>query len=281
MNTRTALLAGLLALIPFASRSQTEVSRDPELGARLSFGLDKKVTRGLHLYLEEELRLDNNFTGFDRLQTTLGVTYKVHPNVKVGVGYAFIAPWSSSSSAFKSTRHRLMADVTGTLHFTQWNLSLKERLQYTRRAGSFNAYQNPTNAVGLKSRLTLKYKGWQPRGLEPYAFAELRNTFSGPTVAAEYNTTKKAWCVPGTNSTEGDEAGWFLDGFNSTYVNRFRLGLGMDIRLSRQGLLNVQLLADWVSDKVIDANKKGTVLNSYEHRTGFMASLCAGYTYMF
>ena len=155
------LLASLLALIPLTSKAQTDVDLDPEFGGRVSVGLDKKIIKGLHLTLEEEIRIDNNFSSFNRFHTTAALQYKVLPYLKVGVCYALINPYSSSNNAFKDTRHRFMLDATGTVRFGLWQLSLKERFQITHRTGDFNTYQNPANLMALKSRLTLKYKGLQ------------------------------------------------------------------------------------------------------------------------
>lgn len=178
-----------LAMIALAlpAAAQTDVDLDPEVGARISLSIDKKLRRGLHISFEEEVRFDNNFGSLDRLQHTLHASYKVHTNVKVGLGYALINGYSSTNSAFKGARHRLMGDAAYTWHLSQWNISIKERLQYTLRSGDYNTYQNPAGALGLKSRLSAKYKGWQHRGWTPYAYLELRTNFSGPSITADYN----------------------------------------------------------------------------------------------
>ena len=145
-------------LLPLLTSAQTDTALDPEFGGRLSFTLDKKIVRRLHVSLEEEVRFDNNFGAFDRLQSTLSLNYKIHPNIKVGAGYALINGYNSNG--FKNARHRFMIDVKGTLKYGHWNLSLKERMQLTHRTGDYNVYQNPANALMLKSRLTAKYLGF-------------------------------------------------------------------------------------------------------------------------
>ena len=160
---------------PMMAFSQTDVALDSEFGGRVSASVDKKITKGLHVSLEEEVRFDNNFGSLDRLQTTLGISYKVHPNIKLGLGYALINGYRANSESFKNPRHRFMADATGTLHLGNWNLSLKERFQVTRRTGDFNVYQNPQNALTLKSRLKAQYKGVGQ--VQPYAYFE-KNTLN-------------------------------------------------------------------------------------------------------
>ena len=277
MNRSTLFILILLAAIPFGTRAQTDVDLDPEIGGRLSIGLDKKIVKGLHLSLEEELRWDDNFSSFNRLHTTAALQYKVLPYLKVGVGYALINPYSSSSGAFKDTRHRLMLDATGTVRFGLWQLSLKERFQITHRTGDFNIYQNPTNLMALKSRLTLKYKGFQR--WTPYVYFELRNTLNAPVISALYNSTYGVYMTYSGSST--GEAGWFLEGFDGCYVNRLRGSLGTEYKIDRHNTLNLYVLLDHVSDKVVDANASGTKLKSYTHEQGFVGQIGVAYEYSF
>ena len=238
--------------------------------------VDKKLTRGLHLNLEEEVRFDNNFASFNRLHTTLGLSYKVNQNFKFGIGYAMINPYDSTT--FKATRHRLMADATGSLRFGDWRLSLKERLQATYRTGDMNEYQAPRTAFTLKSRLKLSYRGLQR--WEPYIYAELRNTLNAPVINAVYNTTTDTWLSPTTGLARND-AGWFLKGFNGCYVNRLRGALGFEYIIDKHSGLDVCLLADYLMDKKVDANAEGTKLKSYTRETGFIGWFTINYCYSF
>ena len=270
-----------IALIFFAGfgfpslKAQTDVDLDPEFGGRLSVSVDKKLARGLHVSLEEEIRMDNNFGSFDRFHTTLALSYKVNDYLKLGVGYAMINPYSSSNSAFKSSRHRLMLDATGSLRFGDWRLSLRERFQATYRSGDMNEYQNPRTALTLKSRLKLSYKGL--RRLEPYAYIELRNTLNAPVISASYDGTNY---LTGALSQYG-EAGWFIDSWSGVYVNRVRGSVGFDYRLSKASSIDVSLMADRIMDKVVDANAEGTKLKSYTRETGFVGWINIGYSYSF
>lgn len=256
-------------------KAQTDVDLDPEFGGRLSVSVDKKLARGLHVSLEEEIRMDNNFGSFDRFHTTLGLSYKVNDYLKLGVGYAMINPYSSSNSTFKSSRHRLMLDATGSLRFGDWRLSLRERFQATYRSGDMNEYQNPRTALTLKSRLKLSYKGL--RRLEPYAYVELRNTLNAPVISASYDGTNYLTSA----LSQYGEAGWFIDSWSGVYVNRVRGSVGFDYRLSKASSIDVSLMADHIMDKVVDANAEGTKLKSYTRETGFVGWINIGYSYSF
>ncbi len=277
MKTRILVIfAIVLSAFGFPSlKAQTDVDLDPEVGGRLSVSVDKKLARGLHISLEEEIRMDNNFGSLDRFHTTLGLSYKVNDYLKLGVGYAMINPYSSSDGAFKSSRHRLMLDATGSLRFGDWRLSLRERFQATYRSGDMNEYQNPRTALTLKSRLKLSYKGL--RRLEPYAYVELRNTLNAPVISASYDGTNYLTSA----LSQYGEAGWFIDSWTGMYVNRVRGSLGFEYRLSKASRIDISLLADRIVDKVVDANAEGTKLKSYTRETGFVGWINIGYSYSF
>lgn len=276
----TFALTAIVAFMPLVANGQTDVALDPEMGGRLSFAVDKKLAKGLHLRLEEELRMDNNFSAFDRFHTTLGLSYKVNSNVKVGIGYVMINPYSTTNNAFKNSRHRLMVDASYGLPLGNWRLSLKERFQVTYRTGDMNLYQNPRTALTLKSRLKLQYKGL--RRMEPYAYIELRNTLNAPVIDAVYNTATDTWGYysDGTFTQKGD-AGWFLDGFDGCYLNRLRCALGVEYRLNKRNSLDISLMVDRTMDKVVDANAEGTKLKSYTRETCLVGWLAVGYCYSF
>lgn len=272
----TLLMALTLSLSSL--RAQTDVSLDPEVGGRFSIELNKKISKGLHVYIDEALWFDNNFGSFDRFYTTLGVTYKVLPFLKVGLGYGLINAHSSVDSKFKTPRHRLFLDVTGTYRCGDWQFSLRERVQATHRTDSFNQWQSPRNVWVLKSRLKVVYKAF--RRWEPYAAFELRNTLNAPVIKAAYNESFATWVSPTTGLAK-NEAGWFLDGFSGTYINRLRGTLGVSYRLDRSNTLEVYFIGDYNIDKEVDANAEGTKLKAYTRETGFNGWLCASYSYVF
>ncbi len=272
------LVVTLLACMP--AIAQTESNLDSEMGGCFSLAVDKKLAKGLHLRLEEEISIDNNFGTFDRFYTTLGLNYKVNDYLKLGVAYAMINPYSAANHAFKDIRHRLILDATGGFRFGHWRLSLKERFRATYRTGEMNLYQNPRTALTLRSRLKLQYKGL--RRIEPYAYIELRNILNAPVIDAVYNTATDTWGYysDGTFTQKG-EAGWFIDGWNGCYVNRLRGTVGVEYRLSRYSSVDISLMADHKIDKVVDANAEGTKLKSYTLEKGFVGWLSVGYCYSF
>ena len=77
------------------------------------------------------------------------------------------------------------------------------------------------------------------------------------------------------------EAGWFLDGFCGSYLNRIRGAFGAEYSFDRHNSLNICLLLDRISNKVVDANAEGTKLKSYTRETGFVANIALAYVYSF
>ena len=279
MKSKQIIILVLGLLSPMMAFSQTDVALNPEFGGRVSLSVDKKITKGLHISLEEEVRLDNNFGSLDRLQTTLALSYKVHPDIKLGLGYSLINGYGANSESFKNPRHRFIADATGTLHYGNWNLSLKERFQVTRRTGDFNVYQNPKNALTLKSRLKAQYKGFGK--VQPYTYFEVRNYLNAPVIAVIEAAYDGSVYVTLDDYSEESEAGWFLTGFNGGYVNRLRGSLGVDIKLDKCNTLNFYFLGDYLMEKQVDANAEGTKLKSYTRETGFRGWVGAGYEFAF
>lgn len=276
INKKALVSLVLAILLPCVSAlAQTDVDLDTEFGGRLSLGLDKKIVKGLNLSLEEEVRMADNFGSLGRLQTTVGLKYKALPYLRLGVGYVLINPYDSESGSFSSLRHRFIADATGSLKVGDWTFSLKERFQATRRTGQFNVYQNPATALTLKSRLMAKYKGFVK--VEPYAYFELRHYLNAPVIKASYNGTN--YCTP-QGAVKG-EAGWFLDGFNGCYANRYRTSVGVDININKHHAVELYLLADYISDKKVDANAEGTKLKSYTAQKGWVMNIGAAYVFSF
>lgn len=273
-SRKTVLLAMMAVLCTMPAFTQTDVRLDPEFGARISAAVDKKIIKGLHISLEEEARFDNNFRGFQRLQTTLGASYKVNNYFKCGVGYVLIAPYSSSTSSFGNLRHRLYADATGSIKFGNFSIALKERFQWTYRMGDFNEYQNPRNAFTLKSRLTFKYKF---RKVTPFAYFEIRNVFNAPVIHANFDGSSYLT----DSGSEKGEPGWFLDGFKGVYVNRYRGATGIDVKVDSKNELSFYFMGDYLYDKVVDANAEGTKLKSYTTEKGFFGTIGAEYTFSF
>ncbi len=232
---------------------------------RTSAEIDWKLVKGLHLNAGYELRTKDSFAGIERHQASIGLEYKVCNYFKIGGEYIFIGHFNSTD-AFRP-RHRLSLNLTGLYDAGSWRFSLREKLQLTHKAYSVNGFQEVPNALQLKSRFTVKYRGL--RKIEPYAYFEMRNIFNAPRCSA-------TWSEPSAAYTDYE----FL-GYTHAYINRLRGALGLDWNITKRHGIDFTLMYNRVHSLDIDTNKAGTQLKSQTWRNTNALSLCIGYTFSF
>ena len=267
------LLVFAALLLPLAAFGQAQFA------GRASVEADAKIFKGFHVTAEEEIRVDDGFSSLGSVRTGLGVSYKPNKYFKVAAVYTLINPYKQSWQAFNAPRHRLYGDITGFYRLGDFQLFLKERLQFTHRTGDYNAYQINPNALALKSRLGFKYKGI--KDFEPGLSFEVRTALNDPWGTIDETKglqTKKS----------GDRAGdtyyyYTPAGYTHVYNNRYRINLGADWTLARHHTFSPYILADYCSDYEIDTNGGGTKL--YNETTGyvdvFRITIGLGYKFSF
>ncbi|MBO4264363.1 MAG: DUF2490 domain-containing protein [Bacteroidales bacterium] len=246
-TTRILLLPLLSALfLPSGAAAQgTDNALVTDFGLRTTVGLDYKITKGLHLGAEYQLRTEDFSSKIDRHQATIGLSWKAADFLKIGAGYTFF--YRQGSKAW-DTRHRLYVDATLGWRAGDWRFSLKEQLRLTHKTEDLNAWQETRNPLVLKSRIKVQYKGF--RRVEPYVFFEARNIFNDPACSAVWHSQSQSY---------SDYA--FL-GYQHAYFNRFRGALGVQWQISRHHGLDFYVMEDYCRDKRIDTNQEGTRLKS-------------------
>lgn len=261
------LVFTLALLLPLCAGAQTRM----ESAVRASAGVSWKITKGLHLNVEEEVRMNGVFSSLDRIQTTVSVDYKAAPFLKLGAGYVFINPFDAENLVFNAPRHRVFAE--GTLHFSvnYFSFSLKERFQYTHRTGTFNPYQSTPNALALKSRIGVEYKGW--RIMEPGLFLEVRTALNDPwgTISGSLQT----------NNAGKSYYDYTHTGYTHLYNDRYRFILRTDLKLAPQHILRPYANIDICSPYEIDTNSEGTRLFSAQYNNYVNLIIGIGYTFKF
>lgn len=259
--TRKVILAVIFAAISSAAFAQVDEDADFDFRARVSAEVDKKIVKGFHVSLSEEFRLKDDFSSVDRFYTTVGLSYKFCPYFKAGVSYTLMNLHRFDDDADKwgwNTRHRASLDLTGMYRTGNVKFNLRERFQLTHRTGDMNVYQNPRNALVLRSRFKVSYEV-STRPVEPYMSVEVRNTLN----AVHYNS-------PSWSSEPGDNIS-----YNDVYVNRVRLQPGVEWRLNSRNSFDFYLLADYVYEKDIDADKSGN-LKKYKDQDGNLVTDASG-----
>ena len=152
-------------------------------------------------------------------------------------------------------------------------------MRLTHRPDDFNYLQAPRNALALKHKVSVKYRGWEK--VVPHAAFELRNTLNDAAYSGTYNASAEK-----NKDKYLDEE--FL-GYTHAYVNRYRLQLGVTVKFNKHHELDFYLLGDHYKDKEIDTNREGSssweknglVLKSIDWYTGNMVSAGVGYKWSF
>lgn len=213
------------------------------LGGRISAKADYQVMKGLHITAEEEVRL-NSTNLLDRFYTSAGVSYKITDWLKIGAEYTAIGIYQNiEESGSIDWRHRVSADLSGSVKFGRFKLSLRERAQGTYKTAEKNNYQQPQTEWVLRSKLKAEYK-FRNVPLEPYIFFEPRLLFNGAKWSEE-------------SVTEDYESATFL-GHKDVYFSRLRSAAGVEWKLNPRHALDFYVLYDYYTDKDIDARKEGS-----------------------
>lgn len=262
---RFILLIAALGAFLNAAAQGTENDLLTDLRTRTSVELDWKLAKGLHLEAGYELRTDNALTALDRHQASIGLSYKIAPWLKAGVGYDFI--YHHRNSGAWTPRHRFNGDLTFSWKTGPWRLSLKEQVRFMHKTESLNSYQEVADPIMLKSRAKVQYKGLGR--VEPYIFAEVRTIFNDPSFTATWSTTSKAY------------ADYQFTGYNSTYFNRYRGALGAEWEITKNHALDFCVMVDYCRDKNLDVNKAGTYLKSFTWDRNLNTILSVGYKFSF
>ena len=212
------LLFIALAILPMVSVAQTDY------GLWTSIGVDKKINKKLSFGLEGEFRSRNDFRTAERWSIGVSGSYKFSKRFKMAAGYTLLDdnrkekitynnddPNSSNyynnwRPSYWTIRHRFNVDLAANVDWGRWNISLRERWQYTYRPEKTttrydfdNSKWEDTTVGGktssvLRSRLQAEYDipfcKWTP-----YASIELYNAWSVEkvryTIGADWKITKQ------------------------------------------------------------------------------------------
>lgn len=259
-NRRTAIALIAFMLVPLLTRAQDGYcwNADPtfDIEGRASASFDWRIADGFHLEIQEEGRFCDSFTTFEKSYTTVGLSYKILPFLKVGASYSYILALKDGeegTDAFWRTRSRFSGDITGTVHAGYLKFSLRERFQYTHPNYDVNVYQRPENLMALRSRLKVSYE-LPGKPLEPYVSAELRHQLNA--VDPESLSTRK---ISSTNPATVS--------YDKVYMDRVRASVGVEWRLDKRNWLDFYLMGQHFTGMEIDTNAEGK-LKKFNPATG-------------
>ena len=208
------LLALMMVLLSLLAQSD-------DFGVWTSIGAEKKISKKLSVGMEAELRTRDDVSTLDRWSVGVDAQYKLTKWLKVSAGYSFLDD-NNEKITYKETngmpnklaeywgvRHRFNVSLTGSYKFGDWQVSLRERWQYTYRPektiderwdfdddeydGKPKTYKGRGKNV-LRSRLQLSYDIPNSH-FEPYASVEMFNGWSVQktryTAGVDWKITKK------------------------------------------------------------------------------------------
>jgi hypothetical protein len=152
------------------------------VGASLSLEVEKDLNRFFTLAGEEEIRLLNNSTGFDRTVTSLGIDYSLFDRkMKAGVYYAFLYLYNKDH--FYEARHRYYLNLSYKETFEPFILSWRGRLQGTYRDETRGEYKiNPKYM--MKNRIEAAYTIWGSPW-KPYLSCDFSTSLNDPVMGYE------------------------------------------------------------------------------------------------
>lgn len=220
--------------------TMTASAQSDDFGLWTSVELQKKIDKKWSVEFEGELRTRDNVKSVDRWSGGLAVSYKIAKNLKVSAGYTLLwennervshydenddevvdgATWNDGTPVrvgdpkkigrYWGARHRFNVSLTAEKRFGYFDVSLRERWQYTYRPeyvvderwsiydndwdGKSHTYRGKGKNV-LRSRLQVEYKQRKGQKMLPYASAEMYNAWSIQkmryTLGADYKFNKQ------------------------------------------------------------------------------------------
>ena len=228
----------LVALITFATTAFAQEDIEPgirptttDFRGRVEAAFEYEPVKNLSFEAGVQLRLKDDFSSVDRIQTTVGAKYEVCKYFSLGADYILIN--GRDGSNWDKPRHRVNANLEGSVKIGRVELSLRERLQTTFRTDSVNRYEKPKSEMILRSRIMAEYSIRHSRWT-PYLLFELHNTLNAPGVVQNYKNEPY---------------------YTDNYITRYRAGVGAKLRITRNHRLDFYYYFDY--DRSYDIDYKG------------------------
>lgn len=173
-------------------------AQEKDFGIRFGADITKELTKKIDLQLEEEIRLNQDATEFDRVMTTLGAKYSFNKIFDAGLFYTWIYA-NNQKDGYYEHRHRFGGWLQAGKKYNRFKFSVKEKFLMTYRDEDLGNYKyNPKSY--LRSKFEIAYD--VPKiPLKPYISAEMHYQLNNPdgnqtdkwryTAGMEYDFSKK------------------------------------------------------------------------------------------
>jgi Protein of unknown function (DUF2490) len=205
MEMNKIYFSALILLLPILSFGQTtKVVSDLEL--RSSVEISKEVLDNLELSYEQEIRLNNNASSFDKTFAEFGAKYKINKYLRLGIDYRFYR--NTQSDGDLENQQRWAAKVNTKYKIDRF--TFKYKLQFQNKDEDFWANDSGNeNVYNLRNEFTISYNIPKTK-LKPQISTELyrryyeRNSdFNKIKFGAEISFPIKKWLDA--------EAGYYFD----------------------------------------------------------------------
>ena len=225
------LCALMTALSLTAQEVVPRIVNSNDFRGRLEGAFEWEVVDDLSLKASLEMRLKNDLSTIDRLQTGIGLEYEACKHFNLGVDYLLIN--THEIGRWERPRHRANLNLEGKIKVGRFEFALRERVQTTFRTDSVNRYEKMNPELILRSRLSAEYNIRHSRWT-PYLLFELHNTLNSPAVVANYK--RDPYSV-------------------DNYITRYRAGAGAKFKVSRNHRLDFFYYFDY--DRKYNIDYKG------------------------
>jgi len=248
----------LIPAIANAQAAQETAAPQYNLGARASANLDWKIAKGLHLEVGEELRYRSVVETPFSFNTSLGLTYKCFPFLKIGADAIMVnQKVNKEGQPAWRPKYKFGGSVMGIFESGLWTFSLKEKFQAVWKNYEVNLSRQPQTTYYLKSRLKASYQV-PGKPVEPYASVELKHKLNAVNWSTLYSDA--------------------VFKYDECYLSRVRLNLGTEWRISKSNILDFYLLADYNYDRKIKTKSSGA-FKKVVHTPSFAFTFGVAYTF--
>ena len=228
-----ATIALLCAVSSLSAQSEfiPRVDNSNDFRGRVEGAFEWEVAKDLSLEASVQMRLKNDFSTVDRIQTGLSLKYEPIKYFSFGADYILIN--GHDPKGWDKPRHRMNVNAEGSVKAGRFEFSLRERVQTTIRTDSVNRYEKMNPEIMLRSKFSVEYSIRHSRWT-PYLMFELNNTLNAPKVVSNFKTEPLT---------------------TDNYIARYRAGVGAKFKLSKNHRLDFYYYFDY--DRGYDIDYKG------------------------
>ncbi len=229
------IISIITLLFAVASLSAQELTpgvvNSNDLRGRVEGAFEWEFAKDLSLEASVQMRLKNDFSTVDRIQSGVGLTYEPIKYFNFGADYFLIN--GHDPEGWDKPRHRVNVNAEGSIKAGRFEFSLRERVQTTFRTDSVNRYEKMNPEVMLRSKFTVEYSIRHSRWT-PYLMFELNNTLNAPKVVSNFKTEPLS-----------------ID----NYMARYRAGVGAKFKVTKKHRLDFYYYFDY--NRSYDIGYKG------------------------